>query len=50
MRLLYSTADSMCWSDQLFTKFSLVYDASQGLLQLQAWVWVGFYTRAADFY
>ena len=23
---------------------------SQGLLQLQPWVWVGFYTRAADFY
>ena len=30
----------------------LVYiaDHSQGLLQLQAWVCLGFYTRAADFY
>ena len=28
----------------------LYYGLCQGLLQLQAWVWVGFYKRAADFY
>ena len=29
---------------------SRVAQASQGLLQLQAWVYLGFYKRAADFY
>ena len=35
---------------EIYTMHVALRGYCQGLLQLQAWVWVGFYKRAADFY